>query len=123
MTLTEFLEARLDEDERLAQQAIEEAEEPAERKTRYPYPEQLARCMHDARHGPARVLREVEAGRKILAEHQMEQGFFPPSCVRCWDGYGDEVPEEAVQTIWPCPTIVALASVYADHPDYEAWRP
>src|SRR5260221_9363459 len=38
-----------------------------------------------ARHDPARVLREVDAKRKIVAEHAMEPGMFPPSCVRCCD--------------------------------------
>ena len=75
VTLAGFLAARLDEDERLARQALDEA--GTERETRYPYPDRLATCMHDGRHSPARVLREVEAKRRILSEHTMEPGLFP----------------------------------------------
>jgi len=64
------LRARLDEDERLARLALDEAQQRTDRETRYPYPERLATSMLDARFGPARVLREVEAKRAILARYE-----------------------------------------------------
>lgn len=101
MTLTEFLTARLDEDEALAQAARED----------YRMDLRMARDMaqHSARHNPARVLREVEAKRAILARHTKE--VWDGSCFDCAEPY-------------PCPTVRAIAAVYADHADYdEAWRP
>lgn len=63
---------------------------------------------HIARHNPARVLREVEAKRKIVEEHQI--GHDP-----C------DAHDAAMESV-PCGTICALASVYSDHPDYrEEW--
>ncbi len=60
-----------------------------------------------------RALREVEAKRSILADHErvmqdMPWERIPPSinCARC-------SPHP-----WPCPTVLALAAVYSDHPDY-----
>jgi hypothetical protein len=39
------------------------------------------------------------------------------ACEMC--GSVDDSPVE-----WPCETLLALASVYADHPDYrDEWRP
>jgi hypothetical protein len=59
----------------------------------------LADAAHIARHDPARVLREVEAKRRILAEHSGNHkcGWWIPGC----------------------PTVEALAAVYSDHPDYQ----
>jgi Family of unknown function (DUF6221) len=66
---------------------------------------------------PARVLREVEAKRKILAEHRLDD-MVPGVCYRC--RYG--VPAHWESTPYPCPTLRALAAVYAGHPDYDpAW--
>jgi len=58
---------------------------------------------------PARVLADITAKRRILEEHA-------PGRDRC-----DE-HDASFRTI-PCPTILALATVYADHPDYhEEWE-
>ncbi len=46
-------------------------------------------------HDPARILREVEAKRRILARHARDP--------------------------WPCHDLPDLASPYADHPDFPAW--
>ena len=79
---------------------------------------------HIARHDPARVLREVEAGRAILAEHQPVWDDYV-------DGDGIERATHECETCrppgtpdnWPCQTIRALAAVWSDHPDYDpAWR-
>lgn len=70
---------------------------------------------HIARHDPARVLREVEAARRVLDRHdQMDGG----GCAWCWDKiYGTD-------TSWPCPDVRDVATRYADHPDYrDEWAP
>jgi rubrerythrin len=136
LMIVEFLEARIAEDEAIA-------------RATYPYPENAeyfaAEALRDAQpHGsrcgwrmgeqlsdgcecdyPARVLREVEAKRAILADHEtrVERGFDPVDaidwscsvCSRCGTISSDESDG--------CPTVRALASVYADHPDYRGeWR-
>ena len=53
-------------------------------------------AQHIARHDPARVLRQAEAHRRILAVHQLEDG----GCESCTSEY------------WPCPTVRALAHAY-----------
>lgn len=69
----------------------------------------VRRAHHIARHDPARVLREVEAKRRIIAEH--EPGQDP-----C------DAHDAMFETV-PCDTLMELAAVYADHPDYrEDWR-
>lgn len=80
---------------------------------------------HIARHDPARVLREVEAKRAILDEH--DPGYpvtYPkpsgqPTCGVCHAGGWDWEPEK-----WPCATVRHLAAVYRDRPGYDpAWAP
>lgn len=77
--------------------------------------EQPALGPHIARHDPARVLAECAAKRQIVELHhrvrdliEMENLKRGPTwgCV-CYGG-------------WPCATIRALATVYADHPDFRA---
>ena len=68
---------------------------------------------HIARHDPARVLREVEAKRRLVALHARAHH----QCVT-----------EDGPTQWhaadPCTTLHLLASPYADRPGYrEEWRP
>ena len=56
---------------------------------------------HLARHDPARVLREVEAKRRIVSRYA-------------------ENPAEP----WPLFPLLEMAAVYVDHPDYrEEWKP
>jgi Family of unknown function (DUF6221) len=116
-----FLAARLDEDEKLARQSLEEAQQAGERETRYPYPDRLAACMHDARHNPARVLREVEAKRAIVAAHPVRP-IINGTCKTCSDREGlswsslEAGDPDFVD--WPCFTLRALAAVWSDHPDY-----
>lgn len=75
---------------------------------------------HIARHDPARVLREVAAKRAILAEH----GPSRRDASRCrvctaitHTGMGHA---DARRFRAPCPTLLFLAAVYSDHPDYRA---
>jgi uncharacterized protein DUF6221 len=125
MTLVEFLTARLDEDEQSAHEA-----EDSLGKLNMAWSFQpdgdlggkvLARdhyvmipkgtttiAQHIARHDPARILREVEAKRRIIIEHHPVD-----PC---------DAHDVALGTI-SCDTLRLLALPYADHPDYdERWR-
>jgi hypothetical protein len=83
----------------------------------YPKPKQDIPATQFFRyHDPARVLREVEAKRRIVAEHPVhEMDGFACCCETC--GGEDEGD-------YPCPTLRLLALPYADHEAYrEEWRP
>lgn len=77
---------------------------------------------HIARHDPTRVLAECKAKRMIVKIHvEIDEAYTAPRirCCQNCSAYG-EYPGEG----WPCATIAALVSVYADHPDFrEEWRP
>lgn len=121
-TLTEFLTARLDEDEADAREADGEATwrdegtwylegvnhsvvGPGE--VAFTHPEFVG---HIARHDPARVLAEVTAKRRIVELHEDN--------ARSAGVFGTQEEDASVETLR------LLASVYADHPDYdEAWLP
>jgi hypothetical protein len=65
----------------------------------------IENAVHAARHDPARVLRDVEAKRRIMT-------------------FADRRPELGEGRYVGEGVIRLLASVYADHPDYrEEWRP
>ena len=84
-------------------------------------PEWLStRIEHIVRQGPTRTLREVEAKRSIMSEHELEDYEGVPSCWLCAHVYSwGKEPDRG-----PCATFRALAAVYADHPDYrDEWRP
>jgi Family of unknown function (DUF6221) len=112
-----FLRARLDEDEDLATLARPE----------FFTPECLAvfasagDAAHVIRHDPARVLREVEAKRAILALHGIRRIGTWPVCTHCRPVdlvHTDDLTSES----WPCRTLRQLAAVYSDHPGYDpAW--
>jgi len=131
VTLTEFLLARIAEDKAEAKAAgqVESSQwwvdGPAQVSGKhwvYATGEKFERrevADHIARHDPARVLAECEAKRRIVG----------------WHGFGHECPDDGtVAGLAPagwygessdeCPTLLALAMPYADHPDYdEAWKP
>lgn len=71
-------------------------------------------ARHIAAWDPARVLREIDAKRMIVAAHErrpMPKGDSA-DCAHCWGA------------VWPCPTLRILASVYDDRPGFkEEWRP
>jgi hypothetical protein len=99
MTLTDFLLARIAEDEATSL---------------------------SGRHGkPDRIARECEAKRRIVEEHELIRAAYPgttvetdPCCSTC--SAGGEYPGDG----YPCPTLRALATVYSDHPDHrDEWRP
>ena len=102
LTLTDFLLARIAEDEADARAGL-------------------------VAEGSWRVLAECEAKRRIVELHSIREAS--PSCSQC-GGYtattdGQRgIVHHGYAIPWPCPTLRALALPYADHPDYrEDWRP
>jgi hypothetical protein len=78
--------------------------------------------QHIAAWDPARVLREIEAKRQLLDEHQdVNDG----SCGTCVDGqWGYPTHGGSSPQLFPCRTLRLLALPYADRPGYrEEWRP
>lgn len=122
MTLTEFLRARLDEDERVATVLGDDMRQS----WAIPEDESVA-VIHMHRHAPARVLAEVDAKRRIMDEHTTVVLRGGPgaryyettrACRSC------EPPKQFPETAVPCRTLRLLALPYAGHPDYDpAWRP
>jgi len=113
MTLTEFLEARIAEDEATARNAGNSPVIEVARR----YGKVAAQHFY-ARWDPARVLAECEAKRAIIEAHPIEYSKVSDytDCVACLD----------VDTYdaYPCLTMRALGYVYAGHPDYrQEWRP
>jgi len=124
-TLADFLLARIAEDERDADWIHHEDCEHLP-----PAPTFPCDCGY-----PARVLAECAAKRRIVELHEqavwhqpagafiyslgrrlVEEGQHLGGCTIC---AGDNS-----EAAYPCPTLRALASVYAGHPDYrEEWRP
>jgi len=106
-----FLNARLDEDWQITLAVTADDWGAGDEAIRLEW-EDLpdAAFRHAKRHDPARVLREVEAGRRILDRHRL-----------CPSGAGYD-------DMWtgpgPCPDLSDLADRWNDHPDYDpAWRP
>ena len=113
MTLTDFLLARIAEDEARA------TSDGAAYSMHWPeclYPGDMPGfCDCDLR---ARVLADCEAKRQIVDLHACQPGAgeaWDPVC--SVDGYGLVAPDK-------CDTLRALAAVYADHSGYrDEWRP
>jgi hypothetical protein len=116
MTIVEFLEARLTEDELTANAAIDAS---PEWHVHYDYRDvkdtdgsfvvqadsqrpTTGQAAHIARHDPARALRECEAKRLLIADFLRR------------DALGDLAGRSAVDDM-----LKAVASIYAHHPDYD----
>ncbi|MGW6786913.1 DUF6221 family protein [Streptomyces sp. NPDC054987] len=70
-------------------------------------------ALHVALHDPARVLREIEAKRHVLARHLFSPAIGDPELP--WDNRDDcQYDGEP----WPCDDLLDLALPYVDHPDY-----
>lgn len=131
MNITEFLEARIAEDEKVASRSLRSPRLAAADYKQVNTGELLTR--------PDRVLAECAAKRAIIADHGWDytdpyEGWKDDAyreihgdsrdertCTRCGGtnlvaGHG----ERGYKVAWPCPTIKALASTYKDHPDYPA---
>lgn len=122
--LTDFLLARIAEDEAAARDALEQGSAPEPEpwlavgwpRSEHPGPVVLV--------GPERFLAECEAKRRIVEAHPAgrESRLLGTVCDTCaaWDEADYEGPGEVA---WPCPTLRLLATVYADHPAFrEDWR-
>jgi hypothetical protein len=113
MTLTEFLTARLNEKAAAANE-IHRPRDCGSVDRDGEFSSDPVYCSCDY---PARVLREVEAGRKILAAYETVLG-------ECATLLRDQRPRKYGEHDGLREAVAHLASVYADHPDYdEAWRP
>lgn len=76
-------------------------------------------ATHIARHDPARVLREVEAKRRIV-DHYAELRAEVTACL----GRGDEDAAPVVTEAAFAEAVGVLALPDADHPDYQPeWKP
>lgn len=132
MTIVEFLEARLAEDEAVAKAVFgadltyatwtfegDEVFAPmeGERHSRLCLPaidEGLG--IHIARHDPARTLREVAAKRAILAQEEAARSQFEH--VKSSTTY--PAIEVLIGQVAALATVIRhLTSAYSDHPDYQ----
>lgn len=125
MDISEFLAARIGEDERIAQGAARTDDglggnwAPAAIAGKWLNAD--ARVDdHVAAHDPARVLREVAAKRKILTDYADCHGRELPAGVH--DGR-DPDEREIAQAIRDTLEVIVqdLAAAYSDHPDYDPW--
>ncbi len=122
--LVAFLRARLDEDEEVAFGGAPSPWRHGEWAGDFDGPREVldrhgdvtARTYYGGTHGhvmrfdPTRILREVEAKRRLI-DLEMHSGD-PAWCYSCHD-----VSDK-------CPTLRLLALPYASHPDYdEGWAP
>ena len=107
--LAGFLRARLDEDEAAANEVHRPRDCGSVNNDGEFDPDPIyCSCPY-----PARVLREAEAKRAILALH-------PPKPLRHVEADWCHV----CRTGWPCKEFRAIAAVYSDHPDYRPeWKP
>lgn len=109
--LTDFLSARLDDDEAWAKAGYD-AEWPEFNEPETP-------GHHE------RVLADVTAKRGIVDRHRPHDPAVDifEGCVVCLtdrDGFKDYWQPDP----WPCATLRTLAAVYSNHPDYRGeWRP
>jgi len=134
MTPTEFLTARLDEEEVVARAALTPerwwVDGPASQTGMWWVYDTGAKfesreiATHVARHDPARVLADIAAKRAIVALHAPVEDHNWKSgeshgylwCGMC--GSLDDSPEP-----YPCRTSLALLQPFADREDFDpAWR-
>jgi hypothetical protein len=77
---------------------------------------------HIVRHDPARVLRDIEARRRLVSLHAKDKDH--DGCTICDNGNNSCGCMSGWYWKYPCDTLKILALPYADHPDYRAeWRP
>jgi hypothetical protein len=116
-SIVEFLRARIEEDRALAQAAIDDIYGPDDCWFETSNEQIVDHYRH---HQPDRVLREVEAKRRIMERHTNDGPTFARYCRGCpedRDGFPDVFVEE-------CPELRDLATIYSDSPDYrEEWKP
>ena len=119
--LTEFLLARIAEDEEVARASDPYswtadsgdvyAGHPTARIAEYI---EVSWAAHIARHDPARVLAECEAKRRIVEDFEVLDADYRVT----------HDPQTEARRFQALIAASRIASVYADHPDYrEEWRP
>lgn len=117
MTITEFLLARIEEDEAIARDRPNSAQIHYSGCYYYNYSLDAnweCDCDDDGE-GTKRLLAECAAKRAIIALHRPITQYWWPEQVPV------EVCEMCDDERWECETIRALASVYSGHKDYN-WR-
>lgn len=118
-TLTDFLLARISEDEEVAIEAVRVAEDaaPGVEWTHLQLNEVGGNSMHDeVTVGAHRFLAECEAKRRIVELHSGGAEWCG------WTQGGDGTHDDMGNGPADCDTARALAQVYADHPDFdESW--
>lgn len=130
MGIVEFLNARLDDDEAYARMAFAEHND-ATPEWSEPWSGSVLTgpredpiltfdsgiSRHMVRHDPARVLREAAAKRSLVTMYAKVADMDDGTDVWAFSGAHGQANGLGI-------AVRALASVYADHPDYEeAWKP
>lgn len=139
--LTEFLLARIAEDEAAARYALKYTPDSPDLERQWAWllryrPTGMKRPFstwhQDGAPSPNRVLAECDAKRRIVAEHRLitdrarlvKVWMDPTPGVACERCANDPLGSGPLEDIGPCDTLLFLALPYADHPDYrEEWRP
>lgn len=68
---------------------------------------------------PSRTRREIDAKRRIIAEHPVYAHGVDLCCETC----GSDTTDGSLVGDWPCTTLCLLALPYADHPSFrDQWR-
>ncbi|MBO1330854.1 DUF6221 family protein [Streptomyces sp. VRA16 Mangrove soil] len=137
--LVKWLGAQFDEDERIARAVSERLSDDQWDGAGDDREGERARASRPAPHGasrerasaaqdlatfvaafdPARVLREVDAKRRVLGRHLLSPAEGDPE--RPWSA-ADACQYDGEP--WPCPDLLDLALPYEDRPGYrEEWRP
>jgi hypothetical protein len=74
--------------------------------------------------GPARMLREIDTKRRVLARHTPHVSGSTDCTMRCERAHPGALVCNHDAYRWPCPDIRDLADAYAHRPGYlEDWRP
>lgn len=133
--LVQFLRARLDEDEQVAQgheQAsagwhaddfVMEVRDDANAGT-VASVYRSGDLTHIARHDPARVLADVDAKLRMLEAHRRDTQYSFSGCITCDVGDNSCGCMGGSAYEYPCETLRLLALPYASHPDYRPeWAP
>lgn len=84
----------------------------------------LATALRDSAADPQRMLREIEAKRQLVRLHG--GAFYGGAtrdgrheCVGWWQPFEDDPPRTKTTLYPPCETLKTLADAYNDHPDYQ----
>lgn len=111
MTITEFLLARIAEDEAAAEQLTHVFHGSGTQMY-------VSEAWIQSPLKKGRFLSECAARRAIMSEHEIDLGMAEPYCDSCAEWWNCELGEGPPRVKYPCPSIRALATIYADHPDY-----